>query len=188
MDMIYEITDWLSQNWLVTITVIYTASVVLYCHKKGFMHTLLGLCAAVASVILTGLIWHRFSYMLPSLIGDSPTANMAVSLLCMLVIFLIIRYVMQLIIRASDAVMGLPVLRGLDQIAGALAGLLLAVICIWLVGSVITMCDGQDWTRPLIGQIEASELLTWLHEKNMILGFFRDIWLENYRLTNAVWQ
>ena len=179
MDKIYEITEWIRQNWLVTITVIYTVSVVLYCHKKGFIHTLLGLCAAVASVLLTGVIWHRFSYMLPSLIGDSPAANLTVSLLCMLVIFLLIRYVMHLIIRASDAVMGLPVLRGLDQIAGALAGLMLALICIWLVGAVITVCSAQDWTKPLTGQIEASSLLTWLHERNMILDCIGDIWTQS---------
>ncbi len=175
MDALYDILEWVRRNWLVTITVTYMIGVMLYCHRKGFIHTVLGICAAVISVLLTGVISQKLMGLMSAAIGDSAGANLVVRVLCLVVVFLLIRHVMGLIIKASDAVMGLPVLRGLDQVAGAVAGLLFATVFVWLIGSVIVLCGDQGWTAPLNDQIKASSFLTWLHEHNVILSFFREL-------------
>ena len=177
MDKVYEIIEWIRQNWLVTLVVAYVIGIMLYCHFKGFIHTALGVCTAILSVLLTGLAGKALDRVLPSVIGDSETALLAAKILCLIVIFILMRHVMHLIIEASDALMSLPVLHGLDQIAGAIAGFIFALVFVWLVGTVIAVFDGQGWVQPFLEQIDKSTLLTWLHEHNMILEFFRGIQL-----------
>ena len=175
MDKVYEILEWARQNWLMVIAVAYIIGMMLYCHYKGFIHTALGVCTAIIAVLLTGLAGKALDGVLPSVVGDSPTALLAVKILCLIVIFILMRHVMHLIIEASDAIMSLPVLHGLDQIAGAVAGLIFALVFVWLVGTVIAVFDGQTWAQPFIEQINKSWLLTWLHENNVILSFFRGL-------------
>ena len=113
--------------------------------------------------------------MLPQYVGSSQTVLLAVKIVCLIVIFVLMRQLMHLIIKASDAVMSLPVLHGIDQIAGAAAGLAFALIFVWLVGAAIAVCEDMQWAKPFMRQITASPFLSWLHGHNVILEFFKNV-------------
>ena len=62
----------------------------------------------------------------------------------------------------------LPILYGLNKIAGAVLGLAEALIFIWVGALVLTLFSGSEIGKSMITQINGSIWLTWLYDHNML--------------------
>ena len=67
-----------------------------------------------------------------------------------------------------DLVARLPIISGLNQIAGAVLGLCQALLFIWLASFVLTIFSTTPWARAAFAQIEASPFLTFLYQNNIL--------------------
>lgn len=100
-------------------------------------------------------------------IGDY-LANIILSLVGYVVSFLIVYIVIRLIMKALDVVARLPILSGLNRIAGALLGGIQGLLLLWIGFLVLTACSGTVWGMSLIKQIEASSWLSFLYHYNIV--------------------
>lgn len=85
----------------------------------------------------------------------------------------------RLIMRWLDIIARLPILSGINKLAGALLGGMEGLVFLWLACLVITAFSGTGWGLTLIQQIEGSKWLSFLYSHNflnlMVLGVLQGL-------------
>ena len=94
--------------------------------------------------------------------------EMIVSAISYVVVFLAVFFLLHLLMRWLDLMARLPILSGINQIAGAVLGLSQALIFIWLASVVLTIFATTSWGKAVFDQIEASAFLTFLYRNNLL--------------------
>ncbi len=95
-------------------------------------------------------------------------ANMVLNLIGFVVLFFVVYIMIRLVMKALDLMAKLPILSGLNQIAGAFLGGIQGLFFLWIASLVITACSGMQWAMNLITQIEASKWLSILYHYNFV--------------------
>ncbi len=102
-----------------------------------------------------------------------------VSSLGSVILFSLIYMAIKLLVGWLDIISKLPILSGINQIAGALLGGLEGLVFLWLSCMVITAFPSTRWGLALLTQIEASKWLSFLYNHNllnlMILGLLQKL-------------
>lgn len=96
-------------------------------------------------------------------------AKMVIGIISFLVTFVIIFIIVRSIIFALDIVADLPVLSGINRLAGAGIGLVTALIIIWLAFLVVTLLYTTGIGGECFELIGKSKMLTFLYNNNYIL-------------------
>ena len=94
--------------------------------------------------------------------------DMIVRILVFIILFLGIFILLHVIVVWLDLIAKLPILSGLNQIAGAVLGAAEALVFIWIACLVFTALSGTALGRGVLAQVEASIWLSWLYEHNML--------------------
>lgn len=81
---------------------------------------------------------------------------------------LIASIIMRVLVMVTDIAAGLPILSGLNRLAGLGLGLLRGIVILWILGLVIAVCSGSAWASPLVGMIKESGWLTFLYKNNLL--------------------
>ncbi|MDD3139834.1 MAG: CvpA family protein [Lachnospiraceae bacterium] len=97
-------------------------------------------------------------------------AKMVINILSFLVTFLVVTILIRMTVFSLDFIAELPVLHGINRVAGAMTGSLLALIIVWIGFLVITLLYGTEFGKSCFASIENSKILTLLYNKNPILG------------------
>ena len=83
----------------------------------------------------------------------------------------------RLVMGWLDIIARLPILSGINKIAGALLGGLEGLVFLWITCLLVTAFSGTEWGIVLTRQIEASKWLSFLYSHNflnlMVLGVLR---------------
>lgn len=95
-------------------------------------------------------------------------ANIIVNLVGFVLLFVIIYAVIHLVMRALDVMARLPILSGLNKIAGALLGGIQGLLYLWVGCLIITAFSSAGWAMMVIHQIEASGWLSFLYHYNVV--------------------
>ena len=83
-------------------------------------------------------------------------------------LFLTIYIGIRLLARGLGLIVRLPILYGLDQIAGAVLGLVLALVYFWLFCLVSGLFAGTEWGRYLLTSIESTPWVSFLYHYNLL--------------------
>lgn len=102
-------------------------------------------------------------------------ASLVLNVVGYVLLFLIVYVVIRLVMRWLDLVAKLPILSGLNQLAGAVLGAAEGLFYLWLACLVLTACTGMGWATTVMAQIEASPWLSYLYHYNIISRLFFDI-------------
>lgn len=85
----------------------------------------------------------------------------------------------RLIMKWLDIIARLPILSGINKIAGALLGGMEGLVFLWLACLIITAFSGTGWGLMMSRQIEASKWLSFLYSHNflnlMVLGVLQGL-------------
>lgn len=107
-------------------------------------------------------------------------ADMIMKAAVFIVLFLVIYIVLQILVVGLDLIARLPILSGINKIAGAVLGGVQAMIFIWIGCLVFTMFSGTELGSSALSQINASPWLSWIYDHNiltyLILGLIRSVW------------
>ena len=98
-------------------------------------------------------------------------SDIIVKIISFLITFLVVTIFIRAIIFALDIITALPVINGLNRVAGIAVGGLIAVILVWIAFLIITLLYNSDIGKECFRCIENSEFLTFLYEKNVILDW-----------------
>lgn len=89
-------------------------------------------------------------------------------------LFAMVFLILKLIMRWLDLIAKLPILSGINKMAGAALGGLEGLIFLWMGCLIITVFSGTEWGALLVRQIESSVWLSYLYTHNflnmMVLG------------------
>lgn len=93
--------------------------------------------------------------------------NMVLNVVCSIVLFLAVYIGIRLIMSWLDLLAKLPILSGMNQIAGAVLGGVQGLLIIWVLCLVVTVCSATAWGRVALHQIEATPWLLFLYKNNI---------------------
>ena len=97
--------------------------------------------------------------------------NLVGAVLLFLLVFLLVRFLAVWL----DLVAKLPILSGMNQLAGAALGGIEGLLLIWVAGLIVGACGQMDWARAVLGQIEGSVWLSFLYRNNLFHWLFISI-------------
>lgn len=101
--------------------------------------------------------------------------NMVLNMIGGAILFIAVNLTIRILIRWLDLIARLPILSGINQIAGALLGGVQGLIFIW-AGCVLTdLCSQTGWAIAVLGQIQQSVWLSFLYQNNLIDWIFENL-------------
>ena len=96
-----------------------------------------------------------------------------------LALFLGIYLVLRFVVIWLDLIAKLPILSGMNQIAGAVLGAVEALFFVWILCFVFTAFSGTEFGASALRMIDASSWLSWIYEHNilssLVLGLIRGV-------------
>ena len=96
------------------------------------------------------------------------------------VLFILVYLTLKVLVIWLDLIAKLPILSGINKMAGAVLGGIQALLFIWILCIVLTIFSRTEIGRIVFEQVNASLWLSWLYDHNMlanlILGLIRSIW------------
>lgn len=96
-------------------------------------------------------------------------ANMIINALAYLLTFVIVWTVLRAILLALDVVAKLPLLHGINRLAGGILGLVMGVVFVWVVFLLVTILCNGDIGREFFKLISENQFLLFLYSQNVIL-------------------
>lgn len=99
---------------------------------------------------------------------SSCLADMLINGVCTIVLFLIISIAIHILVRWLDLIARLPIICGLNHIAGAVLGLAQGLMLLWIAGFILNFFSATPAGRILEHQVYASTWLTFLYDYNLI--------------------
>jgi len=106
-------------------------------------------------------------------------ANMVLNLIGFVALFIVVYVMMRLLMKALDLMAKLPILSGINQLAGALLGGAQGLLFLWIASLVVTACSSMPWAMVIIEKIESSWWLAFIYHYNfvskMALGILKGI-------------
>ncbi|MGL5436587.1 MAG: CvpA family protein [Lachnospiraceae bacterium] len=94
-------------------------------------------------------------------------ANMVLTVIGSVLLFIIVFIALQLLMRWLDLIARIPIIAGLNQIAGALLGGIQGLLILWFCCLVVSVCSGTTWASAVIEQINQSVWLSFLYRNNI---------------------
>ena len=95
-------------------------------------------------------------------------ADMLINAIASILLFAAIYILIRLLVRWMDLIARLPILYGLNHIAGAVMGLAYGLLLLWVAGFVLGLFSATLIGKMLEGQIYGSAWLTFLYRHNLI--------------------
>lgn len=99
-------------------------------------------------------------------------ADMILNTVGFVLLFAVVYLLIRLVVRWLDLIARLPILSGVNKIAGALLGGIQGLLFLWILCLVVTACSGTTWGMAVIHQVEASKWLSFLYEHNLLNVIF----------------
>ena len=104
-------------------------------------------------------------------------ADMAIHVVCSVLIFILSYVLIRFLIYWLDLIARLPIICGLNQLAGAFLGLAQGLLILWIAGIVLKFFEAAPIGLILEQQIRASSWLSFLYQYNpldfLFSGFIR---------------
>jgi len=102
-------------------------------------------------------------------------ADMFLNLIGTVVLFVAVFVVLRLLIRWLDLLARLPILYGINQIAGAVLGAVQGMAYLWIACLVVSVCSETFWGKLVLEQVRGSFWLNFLYENNLLSWLFFNI-------------
>lgn len=99
-------------------------------------------------------------------------ADMVLNLAGTVILFLAVFVGLRVLVRWLDLVARLPVIHGINQIAGAILGGCQGMLYLWIAFLVTELCSKTFWAQAILTQVRASLWLGFLYQNNLLGWIF----------------
>ena len=149
-----------------TVTVLLVAALLvvslIYGYRRGFLKIGLSCLNIVFALAMAAVLLPFVVSLVKHQTTDRDHA------ICFLIAFVVLWIVVRIVISALDLFAKLPVIRGFNQLAGAILGLAGAFIILWLACIVITVFSNQPWAAKALEIIGSSRFLSLVYNNNYL--------------------
>lgn len=94
--------------------------------------------------------------------------NVIINMIGFIVLFGLVFVLIHVVMAWADILARLPIINGLNKIAGALLGGLQGLIFFWIICLAVTIFSGTTLGSMLVSQIESSVWLSYLYTHNLL--------------------
>ena len=98
-------------------------------------------------------------------------AKLFINVISFLFTFLIVTLVLRTIIYMLGLISDLPIIGGVNRLAGGAVGLAKALIMVWVVFAVLTLMYDSKLGATCLQCIEDSEFLSYIYDHNLLMNF-----------------
>lgn len=150
-------------NIVLVIVIIVLAICAVNGYKKGLVEETVSIMALLIGVVAIAL--------LASAIGNylsKHISNMLIALI-LFVSLLIVVQIARLIIASLKFITKIPIIHGINKLAGMCIGLVEGVILVWVAFLLFEKFDFGGYAIPMLQQIEQNAFLKWLYQQNYLL-------------------
>lgn len=99
---------------------------------------------------------------------SSYLAGILINAISSVILFLLTFIAIQLLVRWLDLIARLPIIHGLNQIAGALMGLAHGLLLLWVAFILLDLCSATPLGSQLMDQVQSSKWLSLLYNYNLL--------------------
>jgi len=85
--------------------------------------------------------------------------------------FILLYIIFKILLFAVDLISRIPIIKGLNKMAGACLGLIESLLIVWVFYIIVVMFIGEDTGAVLFDMIARSRFLSALFNSNILLGF-----------------
>ena len=97
--------------------------------------------------------------------------GIAVNIISYVILLVLIYIVIRILLGLSRAINRMPIIGGVNKIAGAILGLAEGLLIIWCLGLIVMMISGTSFGMKAISVINDNAFLSFLYDKNgIVLG------------------
>ena len=86
-------------------------------------------------------------------------------------VYIVLSVILWLVVKSSDIISKIPVIKGFNKLLGGLTGAAEALIIVWVLFFAIIMFLGNEIGGKLLKEVQASAFLTYLFNKNILFKF-----------------
>ena len=98
-------------------------------------------------------------------------AKLVVNVIAFLVTFLAITIVLRTIIYMLGIISDLPVIGGLNRLAGGALGMAKGVVIIWVIFTIVTLMYDSELGAKCLQWIEENQALKFLYDNNILMNY-----------------
>lgn len=95
-------------------------------------------------------------------------SSILLKLIVSVVLFLIVNIGLRVLILWLNLFARLPILHGINQLAGAVLGGVQGLLFVWLFFLAVQLCTNLSWSAMVLSQIQKSAWLNFLYENNLL--------------------
>lgn len=96
-------------------------------------------------------------------------ANLIINALAYLISFIVIWLALRALLTALDIVAKLPLLRGINKLAGGALGLVQGIVFVWIAFLLVSVLCNGNLGRQFFGLIHENPFLLFLYNQNVIM-------------------
>ena len=96
-------------------------------------------------------------------------ANMIINALAYLLSFVIVWTAIRAVLLAMDVVTKLPILHGINRLAGGVLGIVYGIVLVWIAFLLVTILCNGNLGRQFFGLISENPFLLFLYNQNVIM-------------------
>lgn len=94
-------------------------------------------------------------------------ANMVLNAIGSVLLFIVVYIGLRLLMHGLNLITRIPIISGINQIAGALLGGIQGLVILWLFCLVVKACAKTNWAISVLEQIDQSIWLSFLYHNNI---------------------
>ncbi len=102
-------------------------------------------------------------------------SKIIVSILSFIFVFAFVWILIKIVMVSSDFISHIPIVSGINEIAGAVGGFIYAILIVSLLFLFLGVAGNTTWGRELIVIIERSPVLSFLYDMNIIAFVLKGI-------------
>lgn len=91
------------------------------------------------------------------------------------ILFVICYIVVKIVINVLNLVTKLPIINGVNALAGTAVGAIYAMGMIWVICLVLPMFANMEWAKAAISAINSNPFLTFIYENNLLVVLINNI-------------
>lgn len=98
-------------------------------------------------------------------------AKVLADIIAFLVTFIVVSIVVRIAIGALGIIDKLPLIGGVNRLAGAAVGVGIGIVFVWILFIVVTLCYDTDFGRLCFENIETNPILKTMYDNNLLMKY-----------------
>ncbi|SHJ43117.1 CvpA family protein [Parasporobacterium paucivorans] len=104
-------------------------------------------------------------------------SGMLVNAIAFIALFIVISIIFRIIMVVVDIIGRIPIIRGINRLAGLFVGLAQSILILWVLCVVLTAFSGTSGGQQVMAMVADSRFLTMIYDHNLLMGIITNVFM-----------